>query len=173
MYFPRNWEFGSALSKFWNFWGVEPPQPPLSVRQARCEWTASFYSCSYGRFSTKPNCNVSDHKQHFAMARTTFFNTQCQQSGTCHGFSKHAYLTVLLLCMNCFDWLVRRYGYNTVRQWGCLATYITIINQTASSTHRVTARTLHLYVHFLSPRFQVIRQAIPVVLDRHRAFQGC
>jgi hypothetical protein len=30
MYFPRNWEFGSALSKLWNFGGggVEPPNPP-------------------------------------------------------------------------------------------------------------------------------------------------
>jgi hypothetical protein len=27
-YIPRNWEFGSALSKLWNFgWGFEPPHP--------------------------------------------------------------------------------------------------------------------------------------------------
>jgi hypothetical protein len=35
MYFPQNWEFGSALSKLWNFeggGGYEPPQTPLSVR---------------------------------------------------------------------------------------------------------------------------------------------
>jgi hypothetical protein len=34
-YFPRNWEFGSALSKLWNFgWGggVEPPKPLPLVR---------------------------------------------------------------------------------------------------------------------------------------------
>jgi hypothetical protein len=30
MYFPRNWEFGSDLSKLRNFWGgVEPSNPPL------------------------------------------------------------------------------------------------------------------------------------------------
>jgi hypothetical protein len=28
MYFPRNWEFGSALSKLRNFGGVEHPNPP-------------------------------------------------------------------------------------------------------------------------------------------------
>jgi hypothetical protein len=29
MYFPRNWEFGSTLSKLWNFErGFEPPEPP-------------------------------------------------------------------------------------------------------------------------------------------------
>jgi hypothetical protein len=28
MYFPRNWEFGSALSKLRNFGGVRTPQPP-------------------------------------------------------------------------------------------------------------------------------------------------
>ena len=28
MYFPRNWEFGYALSKLRNFGGVEPPKPP-------------------------------------------------------------------------------------------------------------------------------------------------
>jgi hypothetical protein len=39
MYFPRNWEFGSALSKLQNFggWGgVEPPTPlgtPLWYRE--------------------------------------------------------------------------------------------------------------------------------------------
>jgi hypothetical protein len=27
MYFPRNWEFGSALSKLRNFGGFEPPHP--------------------------------------------------------------------------------------------------------------------------------------------------
>jgi hypothetical protein len=29
MYIPRNWEFGPALEKLWNFWGgaVEPPPP--------------------------------------------------------------------------------------------------------------------------------------------------
>jgi hypothetical protein len=27
MYIPRNWEFGSALSKLWNFGGFEPPTP--------------------------------------------------------------------------------------------------------------------------------------------------
>jgi hypothetical protein len=32
MYFPRNWEFGSALSKLWNFGGVfETPKPPLGT----------------------------------------------------------------------------------------------------------------------------------------------
>jgi hypothetical protein len=34
MYFPRNWEFGSALSKLRNFggWGrFEPPKPPLGT----------------------------------------------------------------------------------------------------------------------------------------------
>jgi hypothetical protein len=37
MYFPRNWEFGSTLSKLWNFGGggVEPSKPP-SVRHC---WT--------------------------------------------------------------------------------------------------------------------------------------
>jgi hypothetical protein len=28
MYCPWNWEFGSALSKFRNFGGFEPPNPP-------------------------------------------------------------------------------------------------------------------------------------------------
>jgi hypothetical protein len=28
MYFPRNWEFGSALSKFRNFGGGWTPKPP-------------------------------------------------------------------------------------------------------------------------------------------------
>jgi hypothetical protein len=30
MYFPRNWEFGPALSKLQNFggWGFEPPKTP-------------------------------------------------------------------------------------------------------------------------------------------------
>jgi hypothetical protein len=33
MYFPRNWEFGSALSKLQNFGGggVEPPKPPFGT----------------------------------------------------------------------------------------------------------------------------------------------
>jgi hypothetical protein len=31
MYFPRNWEFGSALSKLRNFGGFEPPQTPFGT----------------------------------------------------------------------------------------------------------------------------------------------
>jgi hypothetical protein len=31
MYFPRNWEFGSALSKLQNFGGVWTPPPPLDT----------------------------------------------------------------------------------------------------------------------------------------------
>jgi hypothetical protein len=35
MYFPRNWGFGSALSKLWNFWvGFEPHKPPLRYATA-------------------------------------------------------------------------------------------------------------------------------------------
>jgi hypothetical protein len=40
MYFPRNWEFGSALSKLWNFGGFEPPNPlstPLNGTVLRLE----------------------------------------------------------------------------------------------------------------------------------------
>jgi hypothetical protein len=31
MYFPRNWEFGSALSKLWNFGGFKHPNPTLGT----------------------------------------------------------------------------------------------------------------------------------------------
>jgi hypothetical protein len=34
MYFPRNWEFDSALSKLWNFGGVWTPQTPPPPRYA-------------------------------------------------------------------------------------------------------------------------------------------
>jgi hypothetical protein len=34
MYFPWNWEFGSALSKLWNFGGFDPPP-------AVCHWPES------------------------------------------------------------------------------------------------------------------------------------
>jgi hypothetical protein len=45
MYFPRNWEFGSALSKLWNFggWGFEPPQTtPLGTPLAKCNCTEMY-----------------------------------------------------------------------------------------------------------------------------------
>jgi hypothetical protein len=31
MYFPRNWEFGSALSKLRNFGGFDPPPPRYAI----------------------------------------------------------------------------------------------------------------------------------------------
>jgi hypothetical protein len=46
MYFPRNWEFGSALSKLRNnLGGFEPPKPPSGERQ--CVWVswAVFVIC--------------------------------------------------------------------------------------------------------------------------------
>jgi hypothetical protein len=45
MYFSRNWEFVSALSKFRNFgvWGFETPNPPPSVRH--CIWRRLEYLC--------------------------------------------------------------------------------------------------------------------------------
>jgi hypothetical protein len=41
MYFPRNWEFGLAVSKLRNFGvggggGLNPPNTPLSVRTLYC-----------------------------------------------------------------------------------------------------------------------------------------
>jgi hypothetical protein len=38
LYFPRNWEFGSALSKLRNSGGVNPP-PPRRYTTAAEEWT--------------------------------------------------------------------------------------------------------------------------------------
>jgi hypothetical protein len=36
MYFPRNWEFGSALSKLWNFGVVWTPQTPAAPSVRHC-----------------------------------------------------------------------------------------------------------------------------------------
>jgi hypothetical protein len=53
IYFPRNWEFGSALSKLWNLGGIwttqTPPPPsvhhcssPMKMEQAECSETLAF-----------------------------------------------------------------------------------------------------------------------------------
>jgi hypothetical protein len=49
MYFPRKWEFGSALPKLRNFGGFEPPNPPpfryaTDVNQQNALFKLIFYS---------------------------------------------------------------------------------------------------------------------------------
>ena len=56
MYFPRNWEFGSALSKFRNFGGFEHPPPSVRHWAAMLEGGPCFspmpaefqYQCHWG-----------------------------------------------------------------------------------------------------------------------------
>jgi hypothetical protein len=53
MYFPRNWEFGSALSELRNFGeggGVEPPKLSHSVRHwVQITVSCNFSNCAGGR----------------------------------------------------------------------------------------------------------------------------
>jgi hypothetical protein len=44
MKFPRNWEFGSALSKLRNFGGVGPPKPPSVRHWHWCTFIQNFFN---------------------------------------------------------------------------------------------------------------------------------
>jgi hypothetical protein len=79
MYFPRNWEFGSALSKRRNFegGGVDPPNPPRYA--TGCVWLQYKCSGEFNFYSDFSNMSYTDTKyeaKHYGLK--TKINLRCQ-----------------------------------------------------------------------------------------------
>jgi hypothetical protein len=69
MYFPRNWEFGSALSKLWNNFfffggGFEPPKPPSGYASDSDKMLPSYSSTAQlrllGRKAAEPSIRLTE-----------------------------------------------------------------------------------------------------------------
>jgi hypothetical protein len=75
MYFPRNWEFGSAFSTLWNNFGggFEPPKPPVWVRQ--CAVSSHILPHTNNNFRT----SESQHVIMFDINVSEEFGTETQQ----------------------------------------------------------------------------------------------
>jgi hypothetical protein len=58
MYFLRNWEFGSALSKLRNFGGVNTPPRYATATEMPCDTECSTFTVFFTVFRTNCCCHV-------------------------------------------------------------------------------------------------------------------